>query len=122
MAKINFTQKAQQELSLSELMKGREKLETETLIQLHPDSVIITDFDLCELDKEVVAVYTVKEEPHYFIFGGHILRNLFESFIKEYDGDIDACRADFVMQGGIRVKLEKGKTKNNQPITKVKVL
>lgn len=122
MAKINFRSKAQKELSLSELMKERDKMETETLIKLHPEQVTISDFDLCEMDNEIVAVYTVKEEPNYFIFGGHILKNLFESFIKDYEGDIDGCRADFRDAGGIRVKLERGKTKNNQPITKVKVL
>lgn len=126
MAKINFRQHALEELSLSDLMKERNKLETEQLIQLHPDKVTIEDFDIFTLSKngkeELVSCFIIKEEPNYFCFGGKIIKELFESFIKAYDGDIEECRKDFKMSGGITVKFELGKTKDGKNITNVKII
>ena len=119
---MNFRAKAQEQLSLSDIMRNRDKLDTEQLIGLHPNCVNIDDFDLTNINGEIVAVYSVKEEPKYFLFGGKLLKDLFECYVKEYDGDIEKCREDFRTSGGIQVKLERGKTRENREITKVTVL
>lgn len=122
MAKINFSEQMKKSLSLSELMKDREKMETETLINLHANGVTITDFDVCEINGETVACYITKEEPRHFHFAGKLLKDRFDEFIEVYDGDIDKCREDFREQGGVRVKLERARTRENREITKVTVL
>ena len=126
MAKLNFREVALKELSLSDLMKERDKMETEQLIALHPDRVTIKDFDIFELSKngksEIVCCFITLEEPKYFIFGGKIIKELFETFIKAYDCDIEACREEFKQSGGLTVRFERGKTKDGNTVTNVRVI
>ena len=120
---IDFRKKAERETKLSDLMISRDKLETETVVDTYKDGITITDFDICKIGSEEVAVYTIKEDNDAFVFAGLVLKNLFKSFIEDYNGDIQRCRDDFRKQGGLSVKLTRGKTKDGKrEVTNVEVL
>lgn len=112
---------AEKNLTLSDLMVDRDKIDTEEIIETFKDGVTLGQIDECVLDEETVYVYTFKENPNVFAFAGHILKNLFKDWISCYGSVEDVNLA--LSKEKVTLKLEKGKTKDGKrEITKVSII
>lgn len=119
--KKTLKQIATEELSLSQLMTGRDKIDTEEIIDTYEDGITLDQIDICEIEGEEVAVYTFKEDDSVFAFGGLILKNLFKSWITEY-GSVDRVN-EILKDEPLSIKLERSKTKDGKrDVTKVSVI
>lgn len=105
--------------TLSDLMEGRDKIDTEELINEYPKGFTVEDLDLCTTGDEPLWVYTIKENDDVFAFAGAVLKKIFDACLAACEGDLDALREEF---DGLKIKLTSGKTKKNKDITLVEVL
>lgn len=119
---FNFKQSAQESTALSELMTDRDKLSTEELVVKYPDGVTLTAFDVIDSNKGTYPVFHIKENDKVFYCGGIVLRKIVEGWLNGFGGDIDMANAELAKIGGVKVKLELSKTKDNNNLTKVTVL
>lgn len=108
-------------VQMSELMQGREKIETENIIKYHGEGITINQIDKVTAEDGDFYVYTFEEEPEKFAFSGFVLNKIFDNLLKDYEGDFDGINGD-LEKYGLRVKLTEGKTKNKRQITNVEVL
>jgi hypothetical protein len=123
MAKINFKKIAQDELSLSPLMAGRDQLKTEDLIG---QTVTVTAFDFATItDKGVEKTFPVlllKEYPDSYYNGGTLLSKLCRCWAEAYDGDIEKASNDLAAEGGVQLRFTATKTKSGNNLTAVDVV
>lgn len=123
MAKINFKKMAQDELSLSPLMAGRDQIKTEDLVG---QTVTVTGFDFAIItDKGVEKTFPVlllKEYPDRYYNGGALLSKLCRCWADAYDGDIEAASADLEAEGGVQLRFTATKTKSGNNLTAVDVV
>ena len=110
---ISLKRITEKQLTLSDLMIGREKVETEEIIKAYPKGITIDEIDVCYLDSEEVFVYTFKEDRRSFAFAGHVLKNLFKSWLEAYEGSIDDVN-DTLSKETIVLRLERTKTKDGK--------
>mgnify|MGYP004653718187 CR=1 FL=1 len=122
MAKTNFREIAKKATELSELMNGREKIETGELIKKFPDGVTITAVDMIETAEATYPVILFKEDDSIFYTGGIVLKKIVDQWLMAFNGDSEKCSEELIKDGGVMVKLEETKTKKNQNVTKVTVL
>lgn len=122
MAKTNFREIAKKATELSELMNGREKIETGELIKKFPDGVTITAVDMIETAEATYPVILIKEDDSIFYTGGIVLKKIVDQWLMAFNGDSEKCSEELTKDGGVMVKLEETKTKKNQNVTKVTVL
>lgn len=120
---LDLRKVAQRATTLSEIMVGREKGETEELIERKSNVHI----DNCEFvtytkngKEEQVWVFTVKEEPKKFYFGGTIVKNIFTELLKECQGDYEELY-ESIKAFNLEVKFEDGKTADGKAVTLVTV-
>jgi hypothetical protein len=115
---------------MSELMSGRDKMDTEELIKKYPDGVTIDFIDNVNMSQEDgeaenVWIFVTEEQPDKFTFGGFVLAKIFNNILAEFEGDYDAMIEEYnssLKEDKLRVKLERAKTKTKREITKVTVL
>lgn len=123
MAKINFKKIAQDELSLSPLMAGKEQIKTEDLIG---ETVTVVAFDFATItDKGVEKTFPVlllKEYPENYYNGGTLLSKLCRCWAEAYDGDIEAASNDLAREGGVQLKFSATKTKAGNNLTAIDVV
>jgi len=123
MAKINFKKIAQDELSLSPLMAGRDQLKTEDLIG---QTVTVVAFDFATItDKGVEKTFPVlllKEYPNHYYNGGTLLSKLCRCWAEAYDGDIEMASSDLAAEGGVQLRFTATKTKSGNNLTAVDVV
>lgn len=123
MAKINFKKMAQDELSLSPLMAGRDQIKTDDLIG---QTVTVTGFDFATItDKGVEKTFPVlllKEYPDRYYNGGALLSKLCRCWAEAYDGDIEAASDDLAAEGGVQLRFTATKTKSGNNLTAVDVI
>ena len=123
MAKINFKKMAQDELSLSPLMAGRDQIKTEDLIG---QTVTVTGFDFATItDKGVEKTFPVlllKEYPDRYYNGGTLLSKLCRCWAEAYDGDIEEASDDLAAEGGVQLRFTATKTKSGNNLTAVDVV
>jgi hypothetical protein len=127
---MDFKKIALNATTMSELMNGRDKMDTEELIKKYPDGVIIDFIDNVNMsqedgDTENVWIFVTKEQPDKFTFGGFVLAKIFNNILAEFEGDYDAMIEEYnssLKEDKLRVKLERAKTKSKREITKVTVL
>lgn len=112
---------AKEAVQMSELMEGREKIETADIIKYHEDGITINAIDKVISDDGDFYVYTFAEDDKKFAFSGYVLNKVFEALLADYEGDFDELSRDLA-RDGLRVQLSLGKTKNKRDITNVKVL
>ena len=110
--------------TLGELMEGREKGETEELIEM--GTVTIKGCEQIELinDKgqpEEQWIFIVEEMPEKFFFAGTVAKNMFKRMLQDCQGDLDELY-DGVSQQTIPVEFSEGKTRDNKKVTKIRVL
>ena len=93
-----------------EIMENREKSE-----QIMDEVVTITDMDILTGDKGNYAVYTLKEYPKNYFFGGKSLTLIAE----EVKADSELMNELHTV--GLRVSLKKVKTKKGNDFTQVEL-
>ncbi len=126
---MDFKKIALDATTMSELMNGRDKMDTEELIRKYPDGVTIDFIDNVNMQQEDgeenVWIFVTEEQPNKFTFGGFVLAKIFNNILAEYEGDCDAMIEEYnssLKEDKLRVKLERAKTKTKREITKVTVL
>lgn len=127
---MDFRKIALDATTMSELMNGRDKMDTEELIKKYPDGVTIDFIDNVNMSQEDgeaenVWIFVTEEQPDKFTFGGFVLAKIFNNILAEFEGDYDAMIEEYnssLKEDKLRVKLERAKTKTKREITKVTVL
>lgn len=117
-----FKKLAQQATTLSPIMEGRTKIETEDIIKYYPDGITIVAFDFVTVEDKTYPVCAFREDDRKFLNGGTVLMKILSAWVAAYDGDIEECSADLCNEGGVKVKFSAGKTKKGQNITLVEIL
>lgn len=122
--KKNLQKIAQDAVSLSPLMAGREQATTDDLLG---QIISITEIDFATItdksgEQKTFPVVLYKEDPAKYYNGGHVLKKICESWVAAYDGDVDELNAD-LNEYPVSVKLSMGRTKNSgQNLVKVEVM
>lgn len=117
---------AQRATTLSELMEGKEKIETEDIIKYYGKGIHINDIDPQTFTDAKgflsdTYVYTFDEDKTKFAFAGYVLKKIFDEVVKEFGGDVEAAKNEFKKEG-LHVRLTQGKTKSNRDVTLVEIL
>ena len=118
-----FAALAKEATSLSEIMKGRTKKDVD---ELYGEEITIDGFDFITMtdksgESKEFAVCTYMEEPECFFFAGTVLTKICKRW--EVDSDsLEAANEDLKAEGGVVIKMDKGKTKNGNKITTVEIL
>ena len=127
---MDFKKIALDATTMSELMNGRDKMDTEELIKKYPDGVTIDFIDNVNMSQEDgepenVWIFVTEEQPDKFTFGGFVLAKIFNNILAEFEGDYNEMIETYnsaLKEDKLRVKLERAKTKTKREITKVTVL
>lgn len=126
---MDFKKIALDATTMSELMNGRDKMDTEELIKKYPDGVIIDFIDNVNMQQEDgeenVWIFVTEEQPDKFTFAGFVLAKIFNNILSEFEGDYAEMIETYnsaLKEDKLRVKLERAKTKAKREITKVTVL
>lgn len=126
---MDFRKIALDATTMSELMNGRDKMDTEELIKKYPEGVTIDFIDNVNMQQEDgeenVWIFVTEEQPDKFTFAGFVLAKIFNDILSKFEGDYDAMIEEYnssLKKDKLRVKLERAKTKTKREITKVKVL
>lgn len=99
------------ESTLSDLFEGREKIDTEDLLE---QDLTIDDFDMVEYDETSFPVFTFKEYPGRVYSGGHMLKKMVTD-ITEACGDLDRARDIYQKdKDKIVVNMKLTRTKKNK--------
>lgn len=126
---MDFKKIALDATTMSELMSGRDKMDTEELIKKYPNGVTIDFIDNVNMQQEDgeenVWIFVTEEQPDKFTFAGFVLAKIFNNILSEFEGDYDEMIETYnsaLKEDKLRVKLERAKTKSKREITKVTVL
>lgn len=126
---MDFKKIALDATTMSELMSGRDKMDTEELIKKYPDGIIIDFIDNVNMQQEGgeenVWIFVTEEQPNKFTFAGFVLAKIFNNILAEFEGDYAEMIETYnsaLKEDKLRVKLERAKTKSKREITKVTVL
>ena len=126
---MDFKKIALDATTMSELMNGRDKMDTEELIKKYPEGVTIDFIDNVNMQQEDgeenVWIFVTEEQPDKFTFAGFVLAKIFNNILSEFEGDYDEMIETYnsaLNEDKLRVKLERAKTKTKREITKVTVL
>lgn len=126
---MDFKKIALDATTMSELMSGRDKMDTEELIKKYPDGVTIDFIDNVNMQQEDgeenVWIFVTEEQPDKFTFAGFVLAKIFNNILSEFEGDYAEMIETYnsaLKEDKLRVKLERAKTKSKREITKVTVL
>lgn len=126
---MDFKKIALDATTMSELMNGRDKMDTEELIKKYPNGVTIDFIDNVNMQQEDgeenVWIFVTEEQPDKFTFAGFVLAKIFNNILSEFEGDYDEMIETYnssLKEDKLRVKLERAKTKTKREITKVTVL
>lgn len=126
---MDFKKIALDATTMSELMSGRDKMDTEELIKKYPNGVTIDFIDNVNMQQEDgeenVWIFVTEEQPNKFTFAGFVLAKIFNNILDEFEGDYAEMIKTYnsaLKEDKLRVKLERAKTKSKREITKVTVL
>lgn len=126
---MDFKKIALDTTTMSELMSGRDKMDTEELIKKYPDGITIDFIDNVNMQQEDgeenVWIFVTEEQPNKFTFAGFVLAKIFNNILAEFEGDYAEMIETYnsaLKEDKLRVKLERAKTKSKREITKVTVL
>lgn len=126
MGDFNFRQTAIDATSLSELMAGRTKIDTADVVAKYPDGITVTAVDMIEYEKDgkpvEYPVFLFAENEKAFYAGGVVLKKIARAWVSSFNGDFNAMSAELAKQGGLKVKLSVGRSKNGNTITNVDIL
>lgn len=121
-----FSNIAKKATVLSDLMVDRNKIATEDIIKRWPQGFTIDQFDLVTtpdsngIDR-TYPVFTIKEDPTVFAYGGKAMFEVVKLWLDECDGDIASCSAE-VSAENVKIKLSQARTSRGNNFTRVDVL
>ena len=118
-----FAAIAKEATSLSEIMKGKNKVDVD---ELYDEEITITGFDFLTMtdksgEQKEFAVCTYAEDPEAFFFAGTVLTKICKAWVSDFGSAEEASEA-LAAEGGVSIKMGKGKTKNGNKITTVEIL
>ena len=117
---INFRKIAEDELSLSPLMAGRQQIKTEELVG---QTITIVEFDFATItdkgEQKTFPVLLLEEYPARYYNGGALLHKLCEAWAAAADGDIEAASRELRQSGGVKFKVSTTKTKSGNNLTSI---
>lgn len=123
MKENRFRKIAQEELSLSPLMTGREQIKTEDLVG---KTVTVTDFDFATItdkgEAKTFPVMLLKEYPDKYYNGGILLSKLCKAWADEFDGDVEQASSELAAAGGVQLRFRATRTKSGNNLTAIDVL
>lgn len=126
---MDFKKIALDATTMSKIMNGRDKMDTEELIKKYPNGVTIDFIDNVNMQQEDgeenVWIFVTEEQPNKFTFAGFVLAKIFNNILDEFEGDYAEMIETYnsaLKEDKLRVKLERAKTKSKREITKVTVL
>ena len=126
---MDFKKIALDATTMSEIMNGRDKMDTEELIKKYPEGVTIDFIDNVNMQQEDgeenVWIFVTEEQPNKFTFAGFVLAKIFNNILAEFEDDYAEMIETYnsaLKEDKLRVKLERAKTKAKREITKVTVL
>lgn len=126
---MDFKKIALDATTISEIMNGRDKMDTEELIKKYPEGVTIDFIDNVNMQQEDgeenVWIFVTEEQPNKFTFAGFVLAKIFNNILAEFEGNYAEMIETYnsaLKEDKLRVKLERAKTKAKREITKVTVL
>lgn len=122
-----FANLARKATVLSPLMQGKTKMSVAEIIESYPNGITVNEFDIINNhDSEGVSHYPVlafNEEPERFAFGGIVMKQIVDSWVAAFDGDIAACSAALKANGGVVLKFSHGSTKDGKRnVTNIEVV
>lgn len=130
---FDFKKSAQQQTSLSQIMVGRQKLETEEVL----DKVLtIIAFDFApKFDKagnalvdeetgeaDTFGVVVFEETPNCYYCVGTVFTKVCKAWAAGFGGDAAAASEVLKESGGVRVRFTAGKTKKGNNLTTVEIV
>ena len=120
---MNIREIAVKATTMSELMEGREKIDTKDIINDYPKGVHICAAEpVAMTDGSEFWVFLFEEEPTKFAFAGYVLNKIFNKILEYCEGDVTSMNSELAKQN-LGVRLYEGKTKDKkQPITMVDVI
>lgn len=93
------------------LMDGREKITTDDVLLKYPEGITIIGFDVIETADGGYPVFIFAEDISKYLNGGSQAMRIAESWINSAENpDPEAMSAEMKAQGGVKVKLSRGKT------------
>lgn len=118
-----FAALAKEATSLSEIMKGRTKKDVD---ELYGEEITIDGFDFITMtdnsgETKEFAVCTYAEEPECFFFAGSVLTKICKAWVTDGES-LEEVNEALKSEGGVAIKLGKGKTKNGNKLTTVEIL
>lgn len=119
---INFKELAIQATTLSPLMADREKVSTDEIINQYPEGITITSFDSVTLNDGQYYIATFKEDESAYLNCGQILSKVFDQFVNAFDGNITEASETLRANGGLKVKLNRSRTRGGNSLTTVTVV
>lgn len=124
---MNIKGIAKEAITFSELMNGREKIETEQIIKYYTNGITITAIDpvvvMEDGEEKEFYVFLMEEEPKKFAFSGYVLKKIFDRLLTEARGDLGALNAELKRTKDLKVKLSTSKTKDGKRmVTTVEIL
>lgn len=129
---INFKKVAQENTLLSAIMVGRDKLETEEVLD---KELTIVQFDFApKFDKtgnpvvdektgevDTFGVVVFKEMPEKYYCVGAVFTKVCRAWAAPFESAQDASEA-LMSEGGVKVKFTSSKTKKGNNLTAVEIL
>lgn len=118
-----FAAIAKEATSLSEIMKGKTKVDAD---ELYGQEITITGFDFMtgtdnSGEQKDFAICTYAEDPDAFFFAGTVLTKICKAWAADFETPAEASEA-LQADGGVAIVMNKGKTKNGNKVTLVTVL
>lgn len=118
----NFAERAKKKTTAPAIMDGKAQIKTDDLIRAYPNGVTVTGFDMLNGDDNEFAVLTYGEDSTKFFYGGCVMTKVVNSWIADFDGDIDVACDALRQSGGVKVKFEHAKTRKGNNITRVSIV
>lgn len=124
----DFKKVAQEAVTDSFIMRGRESIKTDLVIAAYPAGITIIGADIINTtdsktgEAKQYATCIFAEDETKYINGGSALTNIVREWLDGYE-TAEAMSADLKTSGGVKVKLSKEYSKNTgNPFVKVTVL
>lgn len=122
-----FANLARKATTLSPIIEGKTKISVSDIIANYPEGITINGFDMINGtdqngEPSTYPVFTFMEDNTRFGFGGAVLKNIINSWLAAFDGDVESCTKALAANGGVKLKFSQGRTKNGRNVTIIDVI
>ena len=122
-----FATLAKRATTLSAIMEGREKINTEEVIKQYPDGITIMEFDIVTTpdangNPSTYPVIAFAEDNTKFLYGGKALNDVITTWLANFEGDVETTSNALKAAGGVKIKMVAAKTKQGRNFTRIDVI